>query len=804
MPIEAQTVEYNYTGDGVSVAFSFPSLFFASTDIIVGLDGVLQNSGFTVSGAGVPAGGNVTFATPPSVGAKVTLLRKPQSNQLIDFVSGQTVLEGVLDKGLDKLTMLVQYLLRAQDRSAHVGELSGLNGPLLPAASTGKMLLWAADGSLENSGLTYSALEQIDASAAAASAAASATLAASYATANYATRAAAIAATVPAPILAIYVRGHTTEGIGGAWYKEITNAGYLFPSQIQTNGGTRRFQIYIEDGDVTLEQFGATGGADDTSAFENAYDFACSVKASILLLGNTYTITSLDTGGPTPANRVINRLSTPPGSPAVNDAYVVGSAPTGAWVGQTDKKAVWGGATWAFTSFTSGDFVGFTVDNHIEKWTGAAWILQQAFNGHRNCRIYSRSLDTRGNAFRSATIKQKNATVSKPLIRALGGDAPHTHFDGIIFNGNDAQQSTANEIIKAEDDLVTAYPYGVMLYKCQFLNSRGIGVYLGRARGFNILDECTFYLCGVATGSDGLVINTFDTIVTRCHINGSGGSGILVDNSSYVVICATDTFLNQNYGLKVTANCADFVFDDGSIDHNLRYGAEVAPYAAAATYPAKRRISNTKFNGNSYGFNNGFPDLSVLAGVNDLFLTACVFPGTLTANKPSYAILFADTSTFVSAANCAIAANASFGTSASNALQCIKGHMPDGFEPRLKSDATGVDYYAVGAPALRVQNPASATSYWVMSGDTAGNPFILPNGAAANINGTIRPKGTGTLTLGGGSQNRVIMSDTGLAFFGTSPIAKPAVTGSRGGNAALASLLTQLAALGLITDSSTA
>ncbi len=44
-----------------------------------------------------------------------------------------------------------------------------------------------------------------------------------------------------------------------------------------------------------------------------------------------------------------------------------------------------------------------------------------------------------------------------------------------------------------------------------------------------------------------------------------------------------------------------------------------------------------------------------------------------------------------------------------------------------------------------------------------------------------------------------------LAFFGgIAPAAKPAVTGSRGGNAALASLLTALANLGLITNSTTA
>lgn len=43
-----------------------------------------------------------------------------------------------------------------------------------------------------------------------------------------------------------------------------------------------------------------------------------------------------------------------------------------------------------------------------------------------------------------------------------------------------------------------------------------------------------------------------------------------------------------------------------------------------------------------------------------------------------------------------------------------------------------------------------------------------------------------------------------LAFNGATPINKPTVTGSRGGNAALASLLTALAQLGLITDSTTA
>ncbi|WP_369271653.1 hypothetical protein AB5J55_17905 [Streptomyces sp. R11] len=45
---------------------------------------------------------------------------------------------------------------------------------------------------------------------------------------------------------------------------------------------------------------------------------------------------------------------------------------------------------------------------------------------------------------------------------------------------------------------------------------------------------------------------------------------------------------------------------------------------------------------------------------------------------------------------------------------------------------------------------------------------------------------------------------TTLGFYGAAATTKPVVTGSRGGNAALASLLTALANLGLVTDNTTA
>jgi len=69
---------------------------------------------------------------------------------------------------------------------------------------------------------------------------------------------------------------------------------------------------------------------------------------------------------------------------------------------------------------------------------------------------------------------------------------------------------------------------------------------------------------------------------------------------------------------------------------------------------------------------------------------------------------------------------------------------------------------------------------------------------------------TGALHLGDTTSTDVIVLSSGgtkilgnVGFYNTTPIAKQTVTGSRGGNAALASLLTALASHGLITNSTT-
>ncbi|MBU0801052.1 MAG: hypothetical protein KKA05_08610, partial [Alphaproteobacteria bacterium] len=63
MPDVAPLVRY--VANGTQTVFAYPFPIFAAADIVVRFDGARQYSGFTVSGAGVTAGGAVTFAVAP-------------------------------------------------------------------------------------------------------------------------------------------------------------------------------------------------------------------------------------------------------------------------------------------------------------------------------------------------------------------------------------------------------------------------------------------------------------------------------------------------------------------------------------------------------------------------------------------------------------------------------------------------------------------------------------------------------------------------------------------------------------------
>lgn len=115
---------------------------------------------------------------------------------------------------------------------------------------------------------------------------------------------------------------------------------------------------------------------------------------------------------------------------------------------------------------------------------------------------------------------------------------------------------------------------------------------------------------------------------------------------------------------------------------------------------------------------------------------------------------------------------------------------------------TGLQISQSSVTVALFQTVASGVNYLgVTPGPTTAGPLLSALGTDTNISGRLRGKGTGGwIFQDGAAATKFQYNTTGAGFFGTTPIAKPTVSGAKGGNVALSSLVTQLANLGLIID----
>lgn len=144
---------------------------------------------------------------------------------------------------------------------------------------------------------------------------------------------------------------------------------------------------------------------------------------------------------------------------------------------------------------------------------------------------------------------------------------------------------------------------------------------------------------------------------------------------------------------------------------------------------------------------------------------------------------------------------------------------------------SGMVLWMPAGKALLINEPADASSRIALALDGSGNPSVslsIPGGNQSYLNlqgannlgiGSGPTSANGTLTAANVVSTSLITAAAvttsalitaaslkvsgNAGFYGTTPISKPTITGAKAGNTALASLLTQLAALGLITDSTT-
>lgn len=117
MTISSTTNRVSYSGNGVTLQFSFPYLFLADGDLKVYLrlttTGVqtLQtiSTHYTVTGAGLGTG-HVDFLTAPPTGYTVHIIRDPDPTSLADYTSGDAFASTTTENAFDKIATEFQAM----------------------------------------------------------------------------------------------------------------------------------------------------------------------------------------------------------------------------------------------------------------------------------------------------------------------------------------------------------------------------------------------------------------------------------------------------------------------------------------------------------------------------------------------------------------------------------------------------------------------------------------------------------------------------------------------------------------------
>lgn len=145
MTVASETSRVEYVGNGATTAFAVPYYFLANGDLKVYQAGTLKTitTHYTVTGAGNPAGGTVTFVTAPATAEDVVIVRDPAITQTVDYVPNDPFPAETHETALDRLTMIAQRNRDLVDRALLLAD--GVADDLdltLPDAQAGYLIGW--------------------------------------------------------------------------------------------------------------------------------------------------------------------------------------------------------------------------------------------------------------------------------------------------------------------------------------------------------------------------------------------------------------------------------------------------------------------------------------------------------------------------------------------------------------------------------------------------------------------------------------------------------------------------------------
>ena len=150
MTVSTTVARADATGNGVTVAFTVPFYFLDNAHLLVirtqistGVATTLMlTTDYTVTGAGVPAGGTVTTVATMTVDQRISILRNVPLTQLSHYVPNDPFPSATHEQIVDQLTMEAQQLNETISRALVLSaNSSGVSGAL-PSPTASNLLGW--------------------------------------------------------------------------------------------------------------------------------------------------------------------------------------------------------------------------------------------------------------------------------------------------------------------------------------------------------------------------------------------------------------------------------------------------------------------------------------------------------------------------------------------------------------------------------------------------------------------------------------------------------------------------------------
>ncbi len=151
MTVPVQTPFTSSVANGVTTVFPYNFMIADEDDIKIVIDGVVQISGYTVTGVGNPAGGDVIFTVAPANGAKVLRYLDPILWRETDYQQFGDFLADTVNLDFDRVWLALQSLRQNFNRSLKLPVDTATDQTIQDdaAARAGKVVRFDASGNME-------------------------------------------------------------------------------------------------------------------------------------------------------------------------------------------------------------------------------------------------------------------------------------------------------------------------------------------------------------------------------------------------------------------------------------------------------------------------------------------------------------------------------------------------------------------------------------------------------------------------------------------------------------------------------